>query len=158
MFTMYTISKHSQCVFLKQTKSNQKSDLQLIGNFAYPHNLYTVVELHTSVVLIHFESQTLFHISFCQRYLNWGNQYTADQTTSTVNDFKYFTKTFRISIGFGIVNKDSLILMCYHSFNKTKVPWQSSGQWWVRFTPETLVCDTTPSSWWKLLSSYIIRI
>ena len=29
---------------------------------------------------------------------------------------------------------------------------------WVRFPPETLVCDTTPSKWSKLLSSYIIRI
>ena len=29
----------------------------LFGNFAYLHNLYTVVELHINFVLIHFGSQ-----------------------------------------------------------------------------------------------------
>ena len=29
----------------------------LFGNFAYLHNLYTVVELYTNFVLIHFGSQ-----------------------------------------------------------------------------------------------------
>ena len=29
----------------------------LFGNFAYLHNLYTVVELHTNFVLIHFDSE-----------------------------------------------------------------------------------------------------
>ena len=29
----------------------------LFGNFAYLHNLFTAVELHTNFVLIHFESQ-----------------------------------------------------------------------------------------------------
>ena len=29
----------------------------LFGYFAYLHNLYTVVELHTNFVLLHFESQ-----------------------------------------------------------------------------------------------------
>ena len=53
MFTMYTISKCHQCVFMMQSQSNQSSDDDaLFGNVAYLHNLYTVVELHTSFVLI----------------------------------------------------------------------------------------------------------
>ena len=56
MFTMYTISKRSQCVFLKQSGIGFMVDT-LFGNFAYLHNLYTAVELHTNFVLIHFESQ-----------------------------------------------------------------------------------------------------
>ena len=31
----------------------------LFGNFAFLHNLYTVVELHTNFVLIHFGSQSI---------------------------------------------------------------------------------------------------
>ena len=33
----------------------------LLGNFAYLHSLYTVVELHTNFVLIHFERQPIFY-------------------------------------------------------------------------------------------------
>ena len=44
----------------------------LFGYFAYLHNLYTVVQLHTNFVLIHFETQSicivLNGISFCQEY------------------------------------------------------------------------------------------
>ena len=32
----------------------------LFGNFAYLHSLYTVVEMHTSFVLIHFGRQPKF--------------------------------------------------------------------------------------------------
>ena len=32
----------------------------LLANFAYLHNLYTVVEMHTNVALLHFESQPNF--------------------------------------------------------------------------------------------------
>ena len=54
MFTMYTISKCHQCVFMTQSQSNQASDDDaLFCNVAYLHNLYTVVELHTNFVLIH---------------------------------------------------------------------------------------------------------
>ena len=32
----------------------------LLGNFAYVHNLYSAVELHTNFALLHFGSQLLF--------------------------------------------------------------------------------------------------
>ena len=49
------------CIF---NEVKQQSDVGFIvdamfGNFAYLHNLYIVVELHTNPVWIHFESQPL---------------------------------------------------------------------------------------------------
>ena len=35
----------------------------LFGNFAILHNLYTVIELHTSIVLIHFESRPMCNVA-----------------------------------------------------------------------------------------------
>ena len=32
----------------------------LFDNFAYLHNLYTIVELHTNIVFLHFVSQPVF--------------------------------------------------------------------------------------------------
>ena len=61
IYTMYSILKPRQCVFLKQSKK-KKSGIGLIVDalfdyFAYLHSLYTVVELHTNIVLIHFGGQ-----------------------------------------------------------------------------------------------------
>ena len=55
-------TKCRQCVFITQSKSNKASDLYdaLFGNFAYLHNLYAAIELHTNFVLIHFGSQLMF--------------------------------------------------------------------------------------------------
>ena len=58
---MYSISKRHQCVFL--TLSKKKSGIGFIvdvlcGNFTYLLNLYSAVELHTNIVLIHFGRQS----------------------------------------------------------------------------------------------------
>ena len=55
----------SICIFnavKKQSGTGFIADA-LFGNFAYLQNLYTVVELHTNIVLIHFESQPTYAIS-----------------------------------------------------------------------------------------------
>ena len=66
IYTMYTISKRCQCVFLTPKSVKMQSGIGLIvyalfGNFAYLHNLYTVVELHKHFVLIHFGIPPSFH-------------------------------------------------------------------------------------------------
>ena len=49
VFYVYTITKRRQCVgFIINT---------LLGNFAYQHSLYTVVEMHINFVLTHFKSK-----------------------------------------------------------------------------------------------------
>ena len=46
MYIFNTFKKQSDIGFIVDA---------LLGNFAYLHSLYTVVELHTNFVLIHFE-------------------------------------------------------------------------------------------------------
>ena len=57
----------SMCIFNAVTKQSGIGFMvnALLGNFAYLHNLYTVVELHTNFVLIHFESQPLCDAMWC---------------------------------------------------------------------------------------------
>ena len=43
----------------------------LFGNFAYPHNLYTVVELHSNYLWIQFEIQPMFQVENKNKLLHW---------------------------------------------------------------------------------------
>ena len=56
---MFNILKRLQRVFLTLSKKIGFIIDALFGNFVYLHNLYTVVELHTNYVLIHFKRQLL---------------------------------------------------------------------------------------------------
>ena len=61
IYTMYSSLKHRQmCIFdsIKQQSSIRFIVDALFGTIAYLHSLYTVVELHTIIVLI------FFHILF----------------------------------------------------------------------------------------------
>ena len=63
----------SVCIFnavKKQTSIGFIVDA-LFGNFAYLHSLYTIVELHTNFVLIHFGRQPHIFIMFslCRRLI-----------------------------------------------------------------------------------------
>ena len=58
----------SMCIFkaIKKQSGIEFIVDALFDNFAYLHYLYTVVELHTNFVLIHFESQPLcLNLSQC---------------------------------------------------------------------------------------------
>ena len=54
IYTVYSILKLRQCVFLTQSKSNQASALYLMHCLVttYLHSLYTIVELHTNVFAV----------------------------------------------------------------------------------------------------------
>ena len=59
IYSAYYFKTSSMCIF---NAVKIQSDIEFIvdalfGNFAYLHNLYTVVELHTNFVLIHSGSQ-----------------------------------------------------------------------------------------------------
>ena len=61
IYNVYYFKTSSMCIF---NAVNMKSGIgfivdALFGNFAYLHNLYTVVEVHTILVLIHLESQPM---------------------------------------------------------------------------------------------------
>ena len=58
----YSILKRRQCVFLTQSKIQSGIGFivdALFDYFVYLHSLYTVVKLHTNIVLIHFGRQPI---------------------------------------------------------------------------------------------------
>ena len=59
IYKVYYFKTSSMCIFnLVKNQSGIGFIVDaLFANFAYLHNLYTVVELQTNFVLIHFESQ-----------------------------------------------------------------------------------------------------
>ena len=74
IYNVFYFKTSSMCIFNAVKKQSGIGFIvdALFGYFAYLHNLYTVVQLHTNFVLIHFETQSIYivlnGISFCQEY------------------------------------------------------------------------------------------
>ena len=56
IYNVFYFRTSSMCIFnaVKKQSGNRFIVDALFGDFAHPHSLYTVVELHTNFVLIHF--------------------------------------------------------------------------------------------------------
>ena len=61
IYNVFYFKTSSMCIFNAVKKQSIIGFIvdALFGNFAYLHSLYTVVELHTNFVLLHFGRQTM---------------------------------------------------------------------------------------------------
>ena len=79
IYNVYYYKTSLMCIFnvVKMLSSIGFIVDALFGNFAYLHNLYTAVELHTNFVLIHFGSQPFSIFSTTYTYIRVLLGYTS---------------------------------------------------------------------------------